>query len=347
MGYFKEHFEKDEPSTEGEFNRLRRRIEKKLRKEREKKLSDEFIAGLRKKADIWINQEVVDAFDPEKNYTGKASAVARVDGTPIPVDDYLNDMRQAFQRQARMFRRIKDQDALDERHKSLKKKTLDRLIMYELVEQEALRRDYLRDLSFVRNIEKRKEALLVNEFKAKLIYPLTIATEKELTQYYDEHIDEFKKGYEVWVSEMQFSNQTEAENILKELRQGAGFEFLAARVSGRNSYRKGGRGWVRADGFSPPVRESLDQLKVGEISDVIEDSRQFKIIKLKGKRGGEPIEFSKVVDKLRRIVGEKKFKKVLSEYLAKVREGSKIKIYQKALKRIEEEYWKDTQGPAS
>jgi len=82
----------------------------------------------------------------------------------------------------------------------------------------------------------------------------------------------------------------------------------------------------------------LNRLEAGEISEVIVDKMQYKIIKLKGKRGGEPIEFSRVVDRLKKIVGQKNFDKILSKYLAELRDVSTIRINKKALKLLEKKY---------
>jgi parvulin-like peptidyl-prolyl isomerase len=114
---------------------------------------------------------------------------------------------------------------------------------------------------------------------------------------------------------------------------------------------KGGDVWVHAERFSPPIREALNRLKKGEISDVIAEGRQFKIVKLKGKRGGEPIGFSEVAEDLKRIVGKQKFEERLAEYVAKLREGARIKINHSAVKQVGQRYWKaspgQTETPAS
>ena len=338
LDYFKKHYEKEGPAPEGKFEKVKRRITKKLKKEKEKELADHFVAGLRKQADIRIDKELFESLDPERDSDGEKRAIARVNGRPISLDDMLCDIKQRFQKMSRMYRMSKDNTGLEKMRKELKQEVLERLITYELVEQEALKRNYVKDPAFMEIVKKRKDRLLVNEFKAKIVYPLAIPTQVELTQYYKEHIEEFKEGYEVWFREMTFSASEDAEKALNELKQGAGFEYLAARVS-EKWMPKRGKLWVNVDRFSPGIREELNRLKVGEISDVIADGRQYKIIKLKGKRGGDPIEFSKLVEHLKRVVGQKKFGELFSEYLAKLRESSKIKINQKALKEIQEKYW--------
>ena len=337
IDYFKEHYEKDGPTPEGMFEKVEKRIRKNLRKEKEKELSDNFVAGLRKKADIWIDSELFDLLDPEKNYTGKKSVVASVNGDMIPLNDFLHDLKQTAQKRPKTHPLLKNNGYPEKMQPELKEKILDNLIAFKLIDQEALKRNYVNKSAFMDMVKKRKEQLLINEFKAKIIYPLTIPTENELTQYYKEHIDDYKKGYEVWFKEMIFQACKDAEKALKELKQGASFEFLAARVSEKWIPRQRAV-WVNADSFSPGIRKELNRLKPGEISNVIADNRQYRIIKLKGKRGGEPIEFSRVVDTLRKIVGQNNFDKVLSKYLTKLRDVSMIRINKKALKQIEEKY---------
>ncbi len=72
LDYFKEHYEKDKPVPEGMFERAKKRIRKNIRKEKEKELSDNFISKLRKQADIWIDRDMLNLLDPEKNIQGKS-----------------------------------------------------------------------------------------------------------------------------------------------------------------------------------------------------------------------------------------------------------------------------------
>jgi len=350
LDYFREHHKTNGSVSDGTFEKVKKRLRKKLKKEKEKALTDAFVGDLRGQADIWIDQELFDRLNLEKDYDGEKTVIARVDGQPIPLDDMLYDMTMAFQRRAAMFSQSQDASERKKKERQLKQGVLDRLITYEVIEQEALRRDYTRDPAFMKKVKERKDRLLLDEFKAKIVYPLAIPTEKDLTYYYEQHTEDFKKGDEVWIGEMAFGTREEAEKILKELRQGADFEFLAAQTSERQM-PKGGDVWVRAERFSPPIRDALSRLKRGEVSDVISDGRQFKIVKLKGKRGGEPMGFSEVVEDLKRTVGKQKFEERLAEYLARLRKSARIKINQGAVKQVGQRYWKaapgQTETPAS
>ncbi len=339
LEYFKEQYGNDGKVDQERFLRAKGRIERKLKKKQEKELSDGFVSQLKEKADIWIDREVVEQFDLENDYAGTKTAIGLVNSEPVLLNDFSHDVKQAVKKQPKRSRALGGKGKRGEKLDALKKDILERLVTYKLIEQEAVGRNYMQTPYFVAMVEKRKEALLVDAFKAKLVYPLAIPKEKELTQYYDEHIDEFKEEYEVWIREMRFQDRTEAEKILRELGQGASFEFLETQVSEALVARRE-KVWLRVDRFPPTVRKAVGGLKIGEFSDVIAHGRKFKIIKLKGKRGGKPIEFSKIVERVRRVVVRKRFQEVLSEYMARLRKASKIKIHEKALKKIEERYWK-------
>lgn len=338
--YFTKHYIESKEAPE-KFKRLKKRITKTLKKEKEKELADNFVQVLKERADIRIDMELFDLLDPEKKYTGKKTVIARVSSEPIPLDDFLSDIKQAAKKPAGKHHLLKNTGESEKFHKEIKNNVLDRLIMYKLVQQEALSRNYVELPSFADIIEKRKDLLLINDFKSKIIYPLAIPTEKELTQYYNKHIFDFKTGYEVWFDEITFHTMDDAENVLDELKQGANFDFLAARVSERSKAKRDVV-WISVDRFGPSMKKELNRLEKREISNIVVDDGKYKIVKLKGKRGGEVVEFSRVVKKLERIVFKIKFDEILSDYLAKLRKTSIIKIDNEALKRIEEKYFNDS-----
>ena len=338
--YFTKHYAESKEAPE-KLKKLKNRITKTLKKEKKKELADNFVQVLKERADIRIDMELFDLLDPEKKYTGKKTVIARVNSEPIALDDFLSDIQQAAKRPAGKHHLLKNTSESEKFHKEIKNNVLDRLIMYKLVQQEALTLNYIEIPSFVDMIEKRKDLLLINDFNSKIIYPLAIPTKKELIQYYNKHISDFKTGYEVWFDEMTFHTMDDAENILDELKQGANFDFLASRVSERAKAKRDVV-WINVDRFGPSMKKELNRLKKREISNIVVDGGKYKIVKLKGKRGGEVVEFSRVVKKLERIVLKIKFNEILSDYLEKLRKTSMIKIDNEALKRIEDKYFIDS-----
>jgi len=338
--YFTKHYPTGKETPEEKFKKLKKRIIKTLKKERKKELADNFVKVLKERADIRIDMDLFDLLEPEKKYTGKKTVIARVNSETIPLNDFLSDIKQAAKKQSRKHHSLKNTGEPEKFLNEIKTNVLDMLIMYKLVQQEALTRNYIELPSFADMIQKRKDSLLINDFKRKTIYPLAIPTENELTQYYNKNMSDFKKGYEVWFDEMTFSAMDDAENALSELKQGANFSFLADRVSAKSKIKRDVV-WMNVDRFAPSMQKELNRLKKGEVSNVVVDGREYKILKLKGKRGGEVIEFSMIVKRLERMVFKIKYNEMLSDYLAKLRKISMIKIDNKALKLIEEKYFTD------
>jgi parvulin-like peptidyl-prolyl isomerase len=269
-----------------------------------------------------------------------------VNGEPLSLADFSHDVKQALRSKAKILREIKDQNRRDKELKAIKMGVADQLVIYELIEQEALKRNYMRIPAFSGMVEKRQQNLLVETFKAKLVYPLAIPAEEEYTQYYEENLDEFKEGYEVWIRDLVFEEKAEAEKILEELKQGANFEFLVAERSGGVPPKRDTI-WISVNRFPATLRNVIKDLRVGAVSDVISHGRKYKIIKLKGKRGGKPIPFSEVSQKVENIVRQKKFQTVLSEYLVRMRETADIQVNEKALEEIEARYWHLPSTPES
>jgi parvulin-like peptidyl-prolyl isomerase len=246
-------------------------------------------------------------------------------------------MEEAVRKQLR--RRKGEQDA--EHRKAFNQAILDSLITYELVEQEALNRNYINDPLFKKDVDAYKDQLLINLFKQAIILPRAIPNEKELEEYYETHRDEFKRDDEIWFSEMTFLHPDMAEAALKELKAGADFEFLLSKAS-LSRARPGVHVWIPLGDLSAAMRKGIKDLDVGGLSDIIKDSRKYKIIKLKGKREGKPEAFSRIIDKVRQVVIQKKFNQWLQKYLKALRNASSIDIHKKMLNKLTERYTEGT-----
>jgi hypothetical protein len=150
---------------------------------------------------------------------------------------------------------------------------------------------------------------------------------------------------------MRFQDREEAEEALRAVMQGASFQSVAVQIAGVSASNRHAV-WFSVDRFPTVVKTVIDGLRVGEVSDVFPHGRKYKLVKLKGKRGGKPMDFSKVQGKLKRIAGREKFQKVLSGYLSQLRQTSKIRIHEKNLEEFEKQYWqgfpdKNAMGDAS
>jgi len=334
----REHFSStytgDENELEASLEALKDRISRSIRKEKESRLKFEFLENLRQLADIQVDWELIQEFNPGQPYSGDKQRVATVNGEPIFLEEFTSDLL-ALAHSRQPF--IKEQDGQEQWLEELKESVLNRLIGLELIRQEALRQNYLSEADFARVIQKRKHALLRDMFKQRIILPLSQPTEEEKKQYYLEHPDKFRSNYQAWFSEMVFKDRQKAEQVLDELRQGADFEYLATQVTLMGTARR--YVWVNSNNLPQEIRSALDQMQEGEISEVVQSGRNHVILKLRGKRGKEVLEYSKVAGSIEEMVRKEKFEKVIDEYVHRLREMSDIVIQARAVETINKRIW--------
>ncbi|MBC2694394.1 MAG: peptidyl-prolyl cis-trans isomerase [Desulfobacteraceae bacterium] len=324
-GYFKKYYEEEKHASDEMYEKVKNSIKKKLLKEKEKKRSNDYIAELKNKATVWIDTEFLYSRSLNQKKCDN-NIIARVNDASIDDCDFIKEAR-------RHLSKLRGNVLNKEKIKKVNSEVLDSLIIYELVEQEAFKRNYLNDPLFKNNIEEYKDKQLLNLFKQKIILPRSIPLEVELVEYYETHKDDFRKDYEVWFSEMVLQTLESAEVVLKELREGADFEFLASKKSVL-AMRTGVNVWIPLRRLSSDIRMAITDLEIGGVSDIVEDSRKYKIIKLKGKRGGEHKKFSSVKDRIKQIFGKKKFDNWIKEYIDKLRNVSQININKKVVNGI-------------
>ncbi|MBU2520692.1 MAG: peptidylprolyl isomerase [Proteobacteria bacterium] len=311
------------------FEKVKNSIKKKLLKEKEEKRSNDYIAELKNKANIWIDTELLYSRGPDQKDCDNI-IIARVNDEPIDDCDFIEEAKGHL---PKLRRDILNKEKIKEVNSGI----LDTLITYELVEQEALRRNYLNDPLFRKSINEYKGKQLLDLFKQKIIFPRSVPSENDMVEYYETHKDEFRKDYEVWFSEMLLPSLESAEAVLKELREGADFEFLASKKSAM-TMRTGVNVWIPLGQLSPDMRMAIIDLEISGVSDIIQESRKYKIIKLKGKRGGEYEEFPKVKNIIMQILVKRNFDNWLKEYIDRLRDVSQIDINKKMVNELRERY---------
>ena len=82
----------------------------------------------------------------------------------------------------------------------------------------------------------------------------------------------------------------QAEDLYRQLKQGADFGQMAIARSGSDTALEGGdMGWRKAAQLPPPFDRMLSEMPVGEVTPPVRTPGGFIILKLNGKRGGETV----------------------------------------------------------
>lgn len=283
-------------------------------KEREKEYFDE----LRKKAKVKINNEVLSALSSDKTELfGKD--VANVNGKSILGIDVLRELSAS---------KAQGEDA--------KKEVLDKLVLYKLLDQEAMNRGYENDEQIKAKIKKYKEPQLIEQFKKKTILPTVKLDENDISDYYKANQEKYRGSDRVNLRMMHLRDEDEAKTILDDLKKGGDFSYLAREKSVDPSREKGGDiGWVETNQLSGDINKAIQGAKEGDILGPFSSEEGYAIIEFRGLEKGAYIPFDRLRSEIDTIVGRERFNGVLNGYIKQLRETVAIEINQKELDKLQ------------
>ncbi len=153
-------------------------------------------------------------------------------------------------------------------------------------------------------------------------------SDEEVTKYFNEHKDEFGQAEERRASHILISApatasdaekaaaRAKAEQLAGEIRKAPQrFEDLAREHSqDPGSAAKGGDlGFFPRNSMVKTFEDAVFQMKLDEISDVVETEHGFHIIKLAGIKGAEPVSLDKVRNQVEQEVKRQKAEKMFGE----------------------------------
>ncbi|MFQ5899968.1 MAG: peptidyl-prolyl cis-trans isomerase [Thermodesulfobacteriota bacterium] len=316
-GYYTERLKWEVPDEipPGEKEGIRRVIYSEKVEEREK----EYREYLKKRAKIEIDRNVIDSLSLDMRDKVEG-VVAYVNNEPIPAVFFLQEWR------------------LSGGKDETKERFLDTVIVRKLLDQEALKQKYYKEEELKKKIEKKREALLIDSFRMKVILPLIEVEESEVKNHYETNKDRFREPDYVHAQLILLHKKEEADEISQELKAGADFSFLAKKRSADPSSKKRGGdiGWVPLTKFPEEVRHIILETADGELVGPFFSEKHLSIWKIIEKRKGSYIGLDRVRRNIDIFIGREKFKTMLEEYLAKLREAVSIEINEEELKKLEQ-----------
>ncbi len=220
---------------------------------------------------------------------------------------------------------------------ALTKEDLERLIHNIILRELILKQPYVAELKqdpdIKRRVSKFEEELLVAGYLDKEIGSKLTVTDQEMKQYYRKHPDEFKTAKKVKARVILLKTREEAENIRSQLQKGADFSELARKYSidAPSSSEGGSLGVVEKGKTFPEIDHVLFNLKVGEISDIVETQFGFNIFTVDTIYPETVQPFDSVKDKVKKKILRIKEAKAFLQMGAKLEKNAKITIFDKRL----------------
>jgi len=187
---------------------------------------------------------------------------------------------------------------------------------------------YIRDRIRIRLLWQR----IQREIEAKLP-PISA---REIRNHYRTHIKEFLQGKDMVVFREIGIRSGEPENkietIKKELAGGKDFGEVARRHSDLASAKKGGLCRIELDSLRRRVKEILLKLKPGQFTkEPFWDGSAYTFLKLERIERARPKPLEQVCGLIRRRIRAEQFKRAFEEFVAELRRGATIEIYEPGL----------------
>jgi len=152
----------------------------------------------------------------------------------------------------------------------------------------------------------------------------------------DDIRDCYKRNYDqVHIKLMEVEAEKEAEEILKQLQEGANFEELAKRYSIHASREKGGDiATVKFGSLDSAIKETISKLRPGEVSGATKTQSKYYIVKLEEKKEAPEEGFEEVKKRVEKKLRKEREKERSNEYLKYLRSKASLKIHNDVLSAI-------------
>ncbi len=225
---------------------------------------------------------------------------------------------------------------------------LDRLIVMDLMAEEAARRGYDKHRE-VASVSKNQLASLMHRRIADNIQKAD-PSEESLRQYYDEHHDNYHKPEKVRARHILVSNKEKAEKLLEGVLKNKMSQHEFRRLAQENSEDEGNRlrggdltFFTKADERSEGdpevepevVKAAFSLSKTGDIyPKLIKSSRGYHIVMRTGHRDKMDLSFEKAKDRLTTLVRRELRKKQIDDAISEIKNRSKLEIFEENLKYV-------------
>ncbi len=181
-----------------------------------------------------------------------------------------------------------------------------------------------------------KEKILRDLVKSKLFEGQQFNVEsKEIQEYYNSNIDEFKREEQVHLKQILFEAEEDGVRIQDLLKNSSNknFETLASKYSlGPEKAVGGDIGWVNVNSYSA-FKEAAES-SVGQVTGIIKSENGFHIFKVVDKRKATLIPLKEVETRISAQILQQKQAKFLNLWIKEKVSASKIKINEDLINKI-------------
>ena len=182
------------------------------------------------------------------------------------------------------------------------------------------------------------ERMIVQAMRARNIKKQQIVSPIKIEEYYRTHHEEFTAKEQIKLRMIMIpakandstssSQRDMAEEILKKLANGGEFDRIAQIYSEDSSRDLGGDwGWIERKTLAPPLEKVAFNLPVGKISNIVEYSGNFYILKVEEKKGGTTRSLAEARDEIEKKILQQQAQELQERWIASLRSKAYIRTF--------------------
>lgn len=289
---------------------------------------------------------------------------AEVNGTVVSVQDFQREFERIKRQKGNSFKDADEARLADLKREALENLIIRELLYQESIKQkisidtslidreiEQLKSQFATPGQYSENLQRinMNEAMVREQVARGVAIRILIdrsvgkdvtVKDEELKKYYDQHQDAFTRQAQVRLSHILIAvdsewpkyNRKEAGEKISILRKrvinGEDFAGAAATESDCLSKSKGGDiGWFTPGQLSPEMEKGVALLKVGEVSEAVEDKFGMHVIKVIDRKAAFTSPLNDVREKVRGLVRQEKSLTMLQRYVKGLRDAAKVEIH--------------------
>jgi peptidyl-prolyl cis-trans isomerase SurA len=182
------------------------------------------------------------------------------------------------------------------------------------------------------------ERMIVQAMRSRNVKKQSIISPVKIEEYYRQHRDEFTAKEQIKLRMIMIpahsgdsgasSQRAMAEEILSKLANGGEFDRIAQIYSEDSSRDLGGDwGWIERKTLAPPLEKVAFNLPVGKISNIVEYSGNFYILKVEEKKGGTTRSLAEARDEIEKKLVQLQAQELQERWIASLRSKAFIKTF--------------------
>ncbi|MFL6515334.1 MAG: peptidylprolyl isomerase [Chthoniobacterales bacterium] len=183
------------------------------------------------------------------------------------------------------------------------------------------------------------ERMIVQAMRGRNVKKDTIVSPTKIEDYYRTHRDEFTAKEQIKLRMIMIpahsaggsgssTQRAMAEEILSKLANGGEFDRIAQIYSEDSSRDLGGDwGWIERKTLAPPLEKVAFNLPVGKISNIVEYSGNFYILKVEEKKGGTTRSLAEARDEIEKKLTQQQAQDLQERWIASLRSKAYIRTF--------------------